>query len=347
MITLITGVPGGGKTLKTVDLVLKELDHGRAVYTNISGFSDSRALPAPDDWRDTPEGSLVVYDEAQKIFPSSAKVGVSDDARIRALETHRHTGHDIFFVTQDPALIHLNVRKLVGRHIHLHRAMGLRRATVYTWDFAVTSPNSRVEQKRADSNNWFYPKSLFSKYQSATKHTHKFQLPVWPTVGIVVGVLFCGIFVYSTFFRASTFSTFKHGLNALEGDQSKPLAVSESGAMRAPAANGSLSSDWRDAPTLPATKGCAVLSNSCRCWDGDGHQLDLNRAQCMNLASAPLPLDFSHLLERDAPQEPASQSASPVTTSTPHPHVIAGASGDPAQVGPPGSPMSRVGASPR
>ena len=151
MLTLITGVPGAGKSLRAVALVQDALKAGRAVYSDIDGHNAPGVQAAPDDWRDTPEGSLVVYDEAQRKFPSTGKPGVAEDERIRALETHRHTGHDIVFITQSPALIHHHIRKLVGRHIHVHRAAGLKRATLYTWDFAVASPNDRVEQQRADS----------------------------------------------------------------------------------------------------------------------------------------------------------------------------------------------------
>ncbi|KFN42138.1 zonular occludens toxin domain-containing protein [Arenimonas oryziterrae] len=297
MITIITGVPGGGKTLKTVELLDKELDAGRACFSNIDGFIDERCGISPDDWRDTPEGSFVVYDEAQKIFPSTAKVGVSEDPRIRALEMHRHTGHDIVLVTQDPALIHLNVRKLVGRHIHLHRSAGLKRATVYTWDFCVTSPNSRTEQKRADINNWFFPKKKFDRYQSATKHTHKFSLPFWPTVFLALGGLLGGVFIYSTFFRSESFAAIKQGIGAQAAPAAAPDAR-QRGQARPVSPNPG--NEWTTAGTLPAVRGCAILTKSCRCWDGEGHQLDLNLGQCLTLANSPLPMDFSAYLSAES-----------------------------------------------
>ncbi len=41
------------------------------------------------DWRDTPEGSLVVYDEAQQVhlYPSNAQRGPVTDERLTAMET--------------------------------------------------------------------------------------------------------------------------------------------------------------------------------------------------------------------------------------------------------------------
>ena len=78
MITLITAVPGSGKTLHAIGLILKALSEGRAVYARIDGLLIDEVKPAPDDWRDTPEGSLVIYDEAQEIFPSNARPGPGD-----------------------------------------------------------------------------------------------------------------------------------------------------------------------------------------------------------------------------------------------------------------------------
>lgn len=345
MITLITGVPGAGKSIKTLEIVIKALDEGRAVYTNLPGFNDPRSKVSPDDWRDTPHGSLVVYDEAQQIFPSSAKKGVSEDERVRAMETHRHTGHDLIFVTQDPALLHLNVRKLVGQHMHLHRAMGLKRATVYTWDFAVSSPNSRQEQRRADVANWFHPKKLYGKIQSATIHTHKFQLPFWPTVLLVGGVLLCGVVLWSIFGRQASFAMLKGGTPGQSLNPASLTAAQLAPSEQAPTGVRSVTAnDWRAADVLPATRGCAVLTKSCRCWDGEGHQLDLDLAQCLNMANRPLPIDFSSLL---VSQPAPVQTPGPVIVKTEvaeSPSLV-GARGDPRQVGPPGSPMSNVGAS--
>jgi len=186
MITLITAVPGSGKTLCSIDLVLKAVRDKRMVFTNIDSLFKDKIDPsglylhdAPDDWRETPEGSLVIYDECQQphLYPSNARPGIVGDERLTAMETHRHTGHDLVFITQAPTLVHHHIRKLVGEHIHLYRSSGVQAAMRYTWAHACNDPNDRGEQTRADSYLWTFPRSNYKLYKSATIHTHKFKMP--------------------------------------------------------------------------------------------------------------------------------------------------------------------------
>lgn len=79
MITLITGTPGSGKTLFAVTKILeyvkqnqKLLEQGkepRMIYANIDGLNIDGVEPAPVDWRDTPDGSVIFYDEIQQLEP--------------------------------------------------------------------------------------------------------------------------------------------------------------------------------------------------------------------------------------------------------------------------------------
>lgn len=186
MITLITAVPGSGKTLFSISMIEDALKENRPVYTNINGlvkekFSNNHLLhDAPDDWRDCPNGSFVIYDEAQQphLYPSNAQRGKVEDERLTALETHRHGGYDLVFITQAPTFVHHHIRKLVGRHIHLYRAKGISGAVKYEWSHTCELPNDRGEQKRADSTPWKFPKQYFPYYTSAVMHTHKFKLPL-------------------------------------------------------------------------------------------------------------------------------------------------------------------------
>lgn len=124
MIKLITGTPGSGKTLFAVSEILEEAKKGRTIYCDIDGLRIDGVMPIADDldWRDTPEGSLVVYDEAQQndIF-KAGRGALSDNQIVKDLEIHRHTGHDIIFITQSPIFMHNHIRQLVGEHMHLHR----------------------------------------------------------------------------------------------------------------------------------------------------------------------------------------------------------------------------------
>ncbi len=75
MIYLVTGVPGSGKTLFSIGMIHDWLKEGRQVYADIEGLNIDGVEAAPDDWRDNPEGSVVVYDECQQKFPADGTGG--------------------------------------------------------------------------------------------------------------------------------------------------------------------------------------------------------------------------------------------------------------------------------
>lgn len=80
MLTTISAPPGTGKSLKCVQIIEESLrkNPNRLIFTNIIGLNIPGVLPIvssankPFDWRDLPDGSLVVYDEAHE-HPAFAK----------------------------------------------------------------------------------------------------------------------------------------------------------------------------------------------------------------------------------------------------------------------------------
>lgn len=182
MLILITAKPGSFKSAKAATMAMNYLKEGRPVYTNIDQFDYEGAKPLPDnsDWRDTPEGSVVIYDEAQQFdfLQYKGREKLSSDGRVKELETHRHTGHDIILITQSPTFLHNHVLSLVGSHYHLHRAYGRGFADVFLWRYAVTMPDSTGAKNKAESHEKFKPDSkVFEKYKSTTLDTHKLKIP--------------------------------------------------------------------------------------------------------------------------------------------------------------------------
>ena len=72
MSILISAPIRTGKTLYVIKCIFAELNKGRQVYTNIVGInidgviSVSSSLGEPFDWRDLPNGSVLVWDEAHE-----------------------------------------------------------------------------------------------------------------------------------------------------------------------------------------------------------------------------------------------------------------------------------------
>ncbi len=304
MITIITAVPGSGKTLFSVELIDKEIKKivserkkdnpddallNRRIYHNIDGliadkFADSSLIDvAPDDWRDTPDGSLIIYDEAWQLFPATSKRDITDD-RLSDLSVHRHSGHDIIFIVQHPSQLHTLVRNLCNRHIHLYRMFGGKASTVYTWQHLVTSPNSRSEQQRADKYLWKFPKEYFSYYKSATVHTHKFRLPRKLVYFIVSALVIFSFVAYNYLNNDSIVLKHNDDIATVEAQSSTQRATV---AQDLPVGNYS----WAQTPKAEVVNGCIAntAKNYCMCFGKDGHALNMSHAACLSIIDDPIP----------------------------------------------------------
>lgn len=202
MITLITGVPGSGKTLSVVSDLAKNVKKewaDRKIFTH--GIPEltipTEKIPEGHDikdmnvWLQYPEnnGSVVIIDEAQNIFmPRSA--GSKTPELVEWLHIHRHSGVDIILITQMPGRIDKQVRDLVGAHYHIHKTpLGVRMR--YFWDYCENNPKSGMRNARPEV--YKFDKKVFGLYKSAEIHT-KVKTPksrvLWviPLALVVFGV---------------------------------------------------------------------------------------------------------------------------------------------------------------
>lgn len=311
MITLITAVPGSGKTLFTIGRILKWMAEGRQVYANIAGLNIDGVKPAPDDWRDTPEGSVVIYDECQQehLYPSTGQRGEVKDERIRAMETHRHTGHDLVFITQAPTFVHHHIRKLVGEHLHLYRPNGLKGANVYTWGFTCDSPNDRQEQERADHYLYKFDPSHYPLYKSATVHTHKFRVP--RKIVVLLSLILAGA-GYIAYALADGFKSMQPAASAdvveTEPVQQQGKASGGAGAAAPPPAAAIYA--WSSTPSATPISGCIEFAkrNLCQCFDSEGVTIAMDHAACKSVISAPIPRTL--LVGRSSSGSPGAPSES-------------------------------------
>lgn len=65
---LVTAPPGTGKTLYLIKMIFEYLNQGRRVYSNIDQLKIEEVVKIDSnaDWRDLPDGSVVIFDEAQE-----------------------------------------------------------------------------------------------------------------------------------------------------------------------------------------------------------------------------------------------------------------------------------------
>lgn len=122
-LVLLTGLPGSAKSYVAVEAMMwirKNHPEVKVYSHDIPGLEVEGVLPAPLDWRDTDENSVVFYDEAADIEWCKASTKLqSDDDRVNEFRRIRKGNRNVVLMTQDPAYIHIMIRKLVQTHYHM------------------------------------------------------------------------------------------------------------------------------------------------------------------------------------------------------------------------------------
>lgn len=123
---LITGLQGAGKTHFTMTQCkwLVENTDIEVYLINVDGVTlqspSFHLADASFNWiTDAPKNSIIIYDEAGTIerFSNSSKT-INSDPQVAELTKLRHHGKQVFFIAQDPSLLHPAVRKLMVKHLH-------------------------------------------------------------------------------------------------------------------------------------------------------------------------------------------------------------------------------------
>jgi hypothetical protein len=200
MLTLITGLPGNGKTLYALQYVAAwaKREQRQVWYHGIKGLTpelgwkviptqsekiDGDTVEVPQWWL-LPAKSIFLIDEAQNCGWGQRPRGQSPEWS-KKLETHRHLGIDGVFITQDPGLIDAHDRKLCELHFHVMRTFGMQRATIH--EFRPVRAN--IQNRRGSiQQKWPFPKEVYKWYTSAEAHTQKARIPlkVWVFIAICV-----------------------------------------------------------------------------------------------------------------------------------------------------------------
>lgn len=209
-ITLLTAVPGGGKTSYVVWEVIRDAHKkGQIIYTvgipkltiptiELS-YEDIRSwnVLAPESTASNPilatieMNSIIVIDEVQKIWPATGSK-ISDD--IKDLSVHRHYGLSFFIITQSPNLIHRNVLSLVDRHLHIGVKWSGRK--LYEWPEYCRNPSAKSSKDMAVTQSYKLPKESFKLYHSATAHVKpKKSIPISFFI-FIIGIISTAAFGY-------------------------------------------------------------------------------------------------------------------------------------------------------
>ncbi|OAI63430.1 zonular occludens toxin [Ralstonia solanacearum] len=302
MLTLITGQPGNGKSLYTISFVeaKRKAENRPVFYFGIPELTlPWTMLEDATKWHECPEKSIIVIDEVQKVMPprpSSSKPPL----HVSELETHRHRGFDLFFMTQDPSLVDNHLKKLAGEHIHLIRQWGRQKADLFKMQKVQDPTNANL--KRALHSSFAYPKQVFEWYKSADAHTHKKAIPlkyyllyVLPVVALLAAL--GGGWKLWKISHPEGVKTSTSAPGAAPGQPGVPGAPGAATAPRGPmTAKEYVASYAPRVPGLqytapaydeltkparvPVPAACVQIRGGCECWTQQGTHLETTREIC-------------------------------------------------------------------
>ncbi|MCJ8163193.1 zonular occludens toxin domain-containing protein [Acinetobacter zhairhuonensis] len=206
---------------------LNKLKPVRQIYTDIKGLKIEFVLPAPDDWRTTPKGSIIFYDEVQDREPYRFVGNVpSRDQMILDIAKIGHTDKDMYLITQDPDNLNKSLRKIVDKLYFVKRPpQNFDCCSVYVFPKWLSDPSaaadSQREPKKYISNEVIgYKQAIYDLYESASSHESiKKKFPKkWVIVGILI-LIFFGFIVFG-FTKIPIFSYFTDAVKMMFGQSS-------------------------------------------------------------------------------------------------------------------------------
>lgn len=193
MLKLVTGLPGAGKTSNELwDFLHAKEYEGRPKYaTPIKGFIPSNHGVTPldhiDQWRELPEGSVIICDEVQRFCGTD--LGTNPPQWVQDFAIHRHSGKDFILITQAPGFLHPFARKLVQPHVNYHRPYNAKRVMRYSWESVQSDPSSKTARNTGQSSMVKTDPKVFELYTSTVLDTHKTRLPMKSIVILGLAVL--------------------------------------------------------------------------------------------------------------------------------------------------------------
>lgn len=310
MITFVTGVPGAGKTLFTIDRVLSDWckpdQEARKIYycnirdVNIPGWEEINKEQVAE-WYTLPPGSIVICDEVQQVFPRRAPNKPIPEG-VQRLDTHRHQGYDFYFITQKPTNADHDLRGYAGEHYHYDRLGGLESAREFFWNRAVSDPMNFPDKDDAQVQRRVFPKKVYAMYKSSDMHTVQKKMPKKLYLFAFLGLLTMGlgVRVYSNIASHDEIDQFQPdeylGQSIPSGayvprhsDQGEVLTVEQYKAQWEPRVDDLPFSapaydEVTEVKTFPRPQ-CIYRhrTNTCKCYTQQATPLDMSGAVCRSI----------------------------------------------------------------
>ncbi|MBD9368361.1 zonular occludens toxin domain-containing protein [Xanthomonas sp. XNM01] len=331
-ISLLTGLPGSGKSLRMTQRIVELVEKGEHVYTcNINGISVPGITPweDPTKWRDLPAGAVLFVDEAQQYFRARRAGEVPE--YISAMETIRHSGVRLVLATQQPNYLDTHLRGLVGFHEHLLRQSGKNQTFIFRNHQVMDEVRMGLKRVKGlyDHEKWSLPEKYFKFYKSAELHTVKYRMPALLKKVLIVGplalMLFLGVFGM-LFWKAYMQSNEAEGMSKTPpaAASAKPTAsASAGGSPRAAvrtgeeyveaitplvadvpwSAPGYIGRDFKSDPHMY----CMSTENSCRCVTEQNTRVVVRDDVCRDVARWGEPYNPFKAPRQEVEREPAQE----------------------------------------
>ena len=290
-IYLIVGQPRHGKSqfavktaydyhLKNLE-IQKRIDSGkfdpekdivREIYSDIEGHSQKCDFihPAPADWRDVPDNSIIFMDEIHKRPEYTDSDGkMSQNPMIVDLTTHGHQNKDILLMTQDPQRLNKGIRALVEKMYLVKRPIQKPNfATIYEFERWLRDPWQAAASERSvkyqDSYKFFYKKKWQDMYTSASAHTSiNFKIQskfIYAIIAIIV-------LMSAAYFLFTKSGGDKLARNAVAGITGEKVEKEQTQANQK--IDNSVSNDLKFDPDIECRKGVNVEKPECVKWFND------------------------------------------------------------------------------
>lgn len=316
MIYIICGKPGDGKSQYAVSLLLamsnenkriaekirvgealKPKEEIRPLYADIDGLKIDGVDVAPKDWRDTPDGAIIFYDEVHYRKEYEDTTGkYSQDPMIKELSTHRHQNKDLYLITQDAKRLERSVRGLVDAMYYVKRPQNKPPfATIYTFDKFYNDPAAASNAKKEHDSKVFKFKNEYQGlYESASAHTSmSFKVQrkfIYAGIAVVIMMgLSIKLFLASGFIDIAKKATDTDAIKSIgkvpeakDGDSGEESLI-----------NGTINSSLTSANVATidheSTRIAFVISTDKECVarNGYGEVIEHNTLNCFNYANKP------------------------------------------------------------
>ncbi len=316
MIYVICGKPGDGKSQYAVSLLLalskenkriaekiqagetlKPKEEIRPLYADIDGLKLDGVDVAPKDWRDTPDGAIIFYDEVHYRKEYEDLTGkYSQDPMIKELSTHRHQNKDLYLITQDAKRLERSVRGLVDAMYYVKRPQNKPPfATIYTFDKFYNDPAAASNAKKEHDSKLFKFKDEYQNlYESASAHTsmsfkvqNKFifaGIAIVIMMGLAIKLLFASGFIDLAKKATDTDAIKSIGKAPdLDLNNDKNTSISKNSSNKT---DGSTIKSNQDHEVIRVAS-VIVSGNQCTARNGYGEVISYNEPMCFEYAKNP------------------------------------------------------------